>query len=131
MWTEIFENLTTLAYMLAMLGVLIFINTLLGSINAWNFGEWKTKKFITGILKNLLIALCVALFFIVIEFIPVVLARTGIIIPGDVVTIVEVFGMIAVAIKKYVTDIYSGFLDILGIKKEDVAVVVNAKEDKG
>ena len=72
-----------------------------------------------------------ALFFIVIEFIPVVLARTGIIIPGDVVTIVEVFGMIAVAIKKYVTDIYSGFLDILGIKKEDVAVVVNAKEDKG
>ena len=76
MWTEIFENLTTLAYMLAMLGVLIFINTLLGSINAWNFGEWKTKKFITGILKNLLIALCMALFFIVIEFIPVVLART-------------------------------------------------------
>ena len=59
------------------------------------------------------------------------LARTGIIIPGDVVTIVEVFGMIAVAIKKYVTDIYSGFLDILGIKKEDVAVVVNAKEERG
>ena len=127
----IFKDLTTLAYLMSILGLLIFINTLLGSINAWNFGEWKTKKFLSGILKNALIAICMALFFVVLELLPVALARAGIIIPSDVVTIIEVFGMLVVAILKYINDIYSGFLDILGIKKEDVAVVVNAKEDKG
>ena len=127
----IFKDLTTLAYLISILGLLIFINTLLGSINAWNFGEWKTKKFLSGILKNVLIALCMALFFVVLELLPVALARAGIIIPSEVVTIIEVFGMLVVAILKYIKDIYSGFLDILGIKKDDVAVVVNAKEEKG
>lgn len=131
LFSTIQYDIVTLGLLMLILGTLIVINTLLGTITAWSFGEWNTKKFLTGILKNLLVALCMALFFIVLEILPVALARAGIIIPSEVVTIIEVFGLVAVAIKKYVGDIYSSFAKILGVSKEEVAEVVNAKEERG
>lgn len=124
-------DLLTLGLLMLILGSLIVINTMLGTITAWTFGEWSTKKFFTGVLKNLLIALCMALFFIVIEVLPVALSRAGIIIPTEVITVIEVFGMVAVAIIKYIKDIYSSFIKILGISKEDVEAITNAKEERG
>lgn len=124
-------DMLTLGLLMLILGSLIVINTMLGTITAWTFGEWSTKKFFTGVLKNLLIALCMALFFIVIEVLPVALSRAGIIIPTEVITVIEVFGMVAVAIIKYIKDIYSSFIKILGISKEDVEAITNAKEERG
>lgn len=124
-------DMLTLGLLMLILGSLIVINTMLGTITAWTFGEWSTKKFFTGVLKNLLIALCMALFFIVIEVLPVALKRAGIIIPTEVITVIEVFGMVAVAIIKYIKDIYSSFIKILGISKEDVEAITNAKEERG
>lgn len=124
-------DMLTLGLLMLILGSLIVINTMLGTITAWTFGEWSTKKFFTGVLKNLLIALCMALFFIVIEVLPVALKRAGIIIPTEVITVIEVFGMVAVAIIKYIKDIYSSFIKILGISKEDVEAITNVKEERG
>lgn len=124
-------DMLTLGLLMLILGALIVINTMLGTITAWTFGEWSTKKFFTGVLKNLLIALCMALFFIVIEVLPVALKRAGIIIPTEVITVIEVFGMVAVAIIKYIKDIYSSFIKILGISKEDVEAITNVKEERG
>ena len=124
-------DMLTLGLLMLILGSLIVINTMLGTITAWTFGEWSTKKFFTGLLKNLLIALCMALFFIVIEVLPVALKRAGIIIPTEVITVIEVFGMVAVAIIKYIKDIYSSFIKILGISKEDVEAITNVKEERG
>lgn len=124
-------DLLTLGLLMLILGALIVINTMLGTITAWTFGEWNTKKFLTGVLKNLLIALCMALFFVVIEILPVALKRAGIIIPTEVITVIEVFGMVAVAIIKYIKDIYSSFIKILGISKEDVEAITNVKEERG
>lgn len=114
------NDLITLGLLMTVLGALIIINTLLGSITAWQWGEWKTKKFWQGILRNLLIAICLFMFFVVLEIIPSVLSRTGIIIPSEIVTIIEVFAMLVVSIKKYVIDIYSSFKALLGVEDEEV-----------
>ena len=113
-------DLVTWAVLMSLLGILILINTLLGSITAWQWGEWVTKKFWQGLLKNILIAACLFMFFLTIEIIPTVLARTGIIIPSDIVTVLEVFAMLVVSIKKYVLDIYATFKKLLGSSDEEI-----------
>ena len=121
-------DLVTLAMLMSLLGILILINTLLGSITAWQWGEWVTKKFWQGLLKNILIAACLFMFFLTIEIIPTVLARTGIIIPSDIVTIIEVFSMLVVSIKKYVLDIYATFKKLLGSSDEEIRKLTGSQE---
>ena len=121
-------NLVTLAMLMSLLGILILINTLLGSITAWQWGEWVTKKFWQGLLKNILIAACLFLFFMVLEIIPTVLSRAGIIIPSEIVTILEVFAMLVVSIKKYVLDIYATFKKLLGASDEEIKKLTGSQE---
>lgn len=121
-------DLVTLAMLMSLLGILILINTLLGSITAWQWGEWVTKKFWQGLLKNILIAACLFLFFMVLEIIPTVLSRTGIIIPSEIVTILEVFAMLVVSIKKYVLDIYATFKKLLGASDEEIKKLTGSQE---
>lgn len=121
-------DLVTLAMLMSLLGILILINTLLGSITAWQWGEWVTKKFWQGLLKNILIAACLFMFFLTIEIIPTVLARTGIIIPSDIVTVLEVFAMLVVSIKKYVLDIYTTFKKLLGSSDEEIKKLTGSQE---
>ena len=121
-------DLVTLAMLMSLLGILILINTLLGSITAWQWGEWVTKKFWQGLLKNILIAACLFLFFMVLEIIPTVLSRTGIIIPSEIVTILEVFAMLVVSIKKYVLDIYATFKRLLGASDEEIRKLTGSQE---
>ena len=121
-------DLVTLAMLMSLLGILILINTLLGSITAWQWGEWVTKKFWQGLLKNILIAACLFMFFLTIEIIPTVLARTGIIIPSDIVTVLEVFAMLVVSIKKYVLDIYATFKKLLGSSEEEIRKLTGSQE---
>ena len=121
-------DLVTLAMLMSLLGILILINTLLGSITAWQWGEWVTKKFWQGLLKNILIAVCLFLFFMVLEIIPTVLSRTGIIIPSEIVTILEVFAMLVVSIKKYVLDIYATFKKLLGASDEEIRKLTGSQE---
>lgn len=121
-------DLVTLAMLMSLLGILILINTLLGSITAWQWGEWVTKKFWQGLLKNILIAACLFMFFLTIEIIPTVLARTGIIIPSDIVTVLEVFAMLVVSIKKYVLDIYVTFKKLLGSSDEEIRKLTGSQE---
>ena len=121
-------DLVTLAMLMSLLGILILINTLLGSITAWQWGEWVTKKFWQGLLKNILIAACLFMFFLTIEIIPTALARTGIIIPSDIVTVIEVFAMLVVSIKKYVLDIYATFKKLLGSSDEEIRKLTGSQE---
>ena len=121
-------DLVTLAMLMSLLGILILINTLLGSITAWQWGEWVTKKFWQGLLKNILIAACLFMFFLTIEIIPTVLARTGIIIPSDIVTVLEVFAMLVVYNKKYVLDIYATFKKLLGSSDEEIRKLTGSQE---
>lgn len=121
-------DLVTLVMLMSLLGILILINTLLGSITAWQWGEWVTKKFWQGLLKNILIAACLFMFFLTIEIIPTVLARTGIIIPSDIVTVLEVFAMLVVSIKKYVLDIYATFKKLLGSSDEEIRKLTGSQE---
>lgn len=122
------NDLLTLSILLSIHLSLILINTLLSSISAWNFGDWSSKKFWTGIIKNILIAVCMILFFLVLEVLPFALQRTGIIIPNDLISILEVLGMIVVCIVKYVKDIYKQFMKLLGVTEEEVKAYTGAQE---
>lgn len=122
------NDLLTLSILLSIHLSLILINTLLSSISAWNFGDWSSKKFWTGIIKNILIAICMILFFLVLEVLPFALQRTGIIIPNDLISILEVLGMIVVCIVKYVKDIYKQFMKLLGVTEEEVKAYTGAQE---
>lgn len=121
-------DLVTLTMLMSLLGILILINTLLGSITAWQWGEWVTKKFWQGLFKNILIAACLFLFFVVLEIIPSVLARTGIVIPTEIVTILEMFAMLVVSIKKYILDIYGTFKKLLNVTDEEVKKLTGSQE---
>ena len=121
-------DLVTLAMLMSLLGILILINTLLGSITAWQWGEWVTKELWQGLLNNILITACLFMFFLTIEIIPTVLARTGIIIPSDIVTVIEVFAMLVVSIKKYVLDIYATFKKLLGSSDEEIRKLTGSQE---
>ena len=68
------------------------------------------------------------MFFLTIEIIPTVLARTGIIIPSDIVTVLEVFAMLVVSIKKYVLDIYATFKKLLGSSDEEIRKLTGSQE---
>lgn len=116
---EIAKELTTLGIFMLILGGLILVNTLIGSINAWSWGEWKNKKFWQGLLKNILLAITMAIFFIILEIIPFAFARANIIIPTEMVKGIELIALLAVAITKYVKDIYKGFMDLLGVSEEE------------
>lgn len=122
------NDLLTLSILLSIHLSLILINTMLSSISAWNFGDWNSKKFWTGIIKNILIAVCMILFFLVLEVLPFALQRTGIIIPNDLISILEVLGMIVVCIVKYVKDIYKQFMKLLGVTEEEVKAYTGAQE---
>lgn len=122
------NDLLTLSILLSIHLSLILINTMLSSISAWNFGDWNSKKFWTGIIKNILIAVCMILFFLVLEVLPFALQRTGIIIPNDLISILEVLGMIVVCIVKYVKDIYKQFMNLLGVTEEEVKAYTGAQE---
>lgn len=78
------------------------------------------KEVLARPIKNILIALCITLFFVVLEIIPLALERTGITIPSDLVTTLEILVMVVVCIVKCVKDIYTQFIKLLGVTKEEI-----------
>ena len=102
--------------LLAILGILILINTTLGSLMAKRKKEFNWNKFSEGIVKALIITLCMTLFCICISLIPMILKRVGISIPNDLITILELLMMILTAYKKYSLDCFDKLKKLLGVE---------------
>lgn len=113
------NNLITVSYMLGILGIMIVINTVLGSVIANKKQEFDIKKFLKGIIKAIVIALCILLFCITLELVPVVLSRVGIEIPTDLITVLEIVLTTLTAYKKYALDCFEKFKNILDVKESE------------
>lgn len=108
------NNLLAEFYMLCMLGIVIFVNTLLGSIIATNNKEFKFSILFKGILKAFLIGICLLLFSISIELLPLILNKINIKIDQNITTVLELTITIFTAYKKYAKDCYQKFKQLLG-----------------
>lgn len=99
-----FNDLVTMAMLLAVLGVLYVINTILGILLKTQGTKFDIKVFGKGLLKALIIVLVITGFCFCIEVSPMILERVGITITEDNITLIEVFTVGITAYKKYATD---------------------------
>ena len=113
------NNLITTIYMLILLAIVMGINTILGVVIANTKVEFDKKKLFKGIVKALIILICVLLFCICIELVPMVLARVGIEVPGDLVTVLEIILVTLTAFTKYATDCFDKFKMIINKEGEE------------
>lgn len=113
------NNLITTIYMLGLLAIVIIINTVLGVVIANKKIEFSWQKLFKGILKSLVITLCILLFCVSIELMPIVLLRVNIQIPDDLVTVLQIMLVTLTAYKKYATDCFEKFKTILNVKESE------------
>lgn len=111
------DNLVTVSYMLGILGIMIIINTVLGAVIANKKQNFNFKVLFRGVLKAIVIALCVLLFCLTLELIPVVLERIEIEVPTDLITTLEIILTTLTAYKKYALDCFDKFKTILKIEE--------------
>jgi len=113
------DNLLTVSYMLGILGIMIIINTTLGSVIANKTQKFNKKKFWTGIVKAFVIVLCILLFCLTLELVPMILGRIGIEVPTDLITVLEIVLTTLTAYKKYALDCFEKFKTILKIEESE------------
>ena len=113
------DNLLTITYLMGMLAIAIIVNTVLGSLIANRKNKFSWKKLFRGLLKSIIIALCMLAFCLTLELVPAILSRIGINVPEDIITVIEMAIMLFSAYKKYITDCIDKFKAILGIKESE------------
>lgn len=113
------NDLMTVLYMLILLAIVFITNTTLGVVIANKKSEFNFKKFLSGIGKGIVIAICMLLFCLTLELVPSVLGQVGITIQDKLITIVEVVLMTFTAYKKYALDCIDKFKTILGIEESE------------
>ena len=113
------DNLMTIIYMLIMLAIVISVNTILGVIIANKNKKFDWKKLVKGISKALVITLCMVLFCFTLELVPVILARIGVEVANELITVAEVVLITLTAYKKYAFDCLDKFKEIIGIEEEN------------
>lgn len=112
------NNLITVSLMLTLLGIVIVINTVLGTVFASKSNDFDWNKFKSGVSKAIIILICIIAFCFTLELLPIVLNRVGIVIPADIITIAEIIVTTLTAYKKYTLDCLDKFKTIIGTKKE-------------
>lgn len=118
-------DITVLAVLVVLLGFVMAMNIILGSVYAGITKTWDTKKFFTGIIKALLVGLVIVCFGWVIEALPIVLAHVNIELPTEMIKLVEIISVILVAFKKYAKGVWDKLLVLLDVTEADVEQMVD------
>lgn len=113
------NNIITVAYMLGILGIMVIINTVLGAVIANKKQKFCKKKLWKGVRKAIIITVCILLFCLTLELVPVVLKRVNIDIPTDFITVLEMILTTITAYKKYALDCVEKFKEILNIEESE------------
>lgn len=111
-----FNDIITIIMLLSVLGVLYCINTTLGLMLKTKGQKFDFTAFKNGLIKALVIALCIIGFCFCLESMPVILSRVGIVIDDTFITILEVLGVMITAYKKYANDCYDKVKKLFNIE---------------
>ena len=106
-------NITTTLYMILLLGITVLINTILGVLIASSNKEFNIKKLLYGILKSIIVAICLFLFTLTLELLPLVLSKVNIQISDGIPEVIEIVLTCLTAYKKYALDCFEKFKLIL------------------
>lgn len=127
------ENLETVVLMLIVVGSLSGINIVLGTIIGSFTEGFDLKKFFFGILKAIIIGLCIFVFCYTLNLFALTLQLTkDISISSDFITTVEVFTILiawALDLAKDILEKIKGMKTLKYVKYEDVQI--NANNEKG
>lgn len=111
-----FNDIITIIMLLSVLGVLYCINTTLGLMLKTKGQKFDFTAFKNGLIKALVIALCIVGFCFCLESMPVILSRVGIVIDDTFITVLEVLGVMITAYKKYANDCYDKVKKLFNIE---------------
>lgn len=111
------NNLLTVSYMMILLGIVIVINTVLGTLEANKKQEFNFKKLLNGIFKAIIITFCVLLMSLSLELLPFVLGRINIEIPSDFINVLEIILTTLTAYRKYALDCFDKFKKLLHVEE--------------
>lgn len=122
--TEILEvlktDVATLVMLIGSLGIMMLLNIVLGGVMASANYQWDTATFFKGILKAFLVALVMVVYCIVLEVFPLILSRLNIEIPNEMITFVQVVGIVVLSFTKYAKDIFDKLMTLLGVEEQEV-----------
>ena len=129
------ENLETIVLMLIVVGSLNAINIVLGTIIGTFTDKFDAKKFFFGILKAIVIGLCIFAFCYTLNLFALTLQLTkDITISTDFISTVEVFTILivwAIDIGKDVIAKIKSMKELKYVKYEDVQINPNKEEGIG
>lgn len=129
------ENLETVVLMLIVVGSLSGINIVLGTIIGTVTESFNAKKFFFGILKAIIIGLCIFVFCYTLNLFSLTLQLTkDITISGDFITTLEVFTVLVAFALDYCKDILEkikSLKDLKYTKFEDVQINTQTEEGIG
>lgn len=100
-----FESFITSNLFLLVFSLLILIDTILGITIGIQKEGFNLKKLLYGILKGLIIGLCIVVFCFLIEIIYIILKRINIELSNDIIYFVEFIIITITVYKKYVLEI--------------------------
>lgn len=129
------ENLETIVLMLIVVGSLSAINIVLGTIIGTFTDKFDLKKFFFGILKAIVIGLCIFVFCYTLNLFALTLQLTkDVTISGDFISSLEVFTILVAFAIDYCKDILAkikSLKELKYIKYEDVQINTNTEEGIG
>ncbi len=134
MWTEIFANLQAVWFFAFVLAVIIVANIVLGTYHSIGKKKqtFKIKKLLDGLIRGAVVLVGVSLLAIGITAFFYGLALYGVPLSVDqlqVIGIMVLLMIFAIAIVKYVLGAYGNLRGILGIKITDTVATITAAAD--
>lgn len=118
-------DLSVLICLVILLGLVMVMNIILGSVLAGLKREWNFKTFITGVIKAFLVGLVIVGFGYTLQAMEIVLAEADITVPDGMINLIEIIGVILVAFKKYAKGVWDKLLVILDVTQEEAADVID------
>ena len=115
-------------------GGMYVTNIILGSLNAIFTNEFDWRKFIYGVAKAMVASLSILLFCVLLNLFNYGLSLINIVIPDNVVTILEVIGVIVGWCYDLALDIFDkikGLKTLKYISYDDIQIQTNPQSEKG
>lgn len=127
------ENLETIILMLIVVGSMNAVNIVLGTIVGTFTEEFKPKKFFFGILKAIIMGVCIFTFCYTLNLFALTLQLTkDISISGEFITTLEVFGVLTIWAFDLSKDIYEKIKSLKTLKYVSYDdVQINPQNEKG
>lgn len=113
------NDILTLIYMMAILGTSIIVNTVLGVVIAKRELKFDKNLLKSGLLKSIIVCVSIIAFCFTLELLPCILLRVNILIPTEIITVIELSTIFVTAYTKYSKDIFEKIKLLLDSKESD------------